>query len=164
MLQDEGIGLWPDRELMLIVVDEERACFEGQSQFLPSARCRIGLPGPGSAPCTEVLLDRRPVDIEGGGIGRARTVFEHIHPPSVARTLDAHMIRHDVEYLTQAVTFKLGDHGVIIFGPDLDSAWRGPRYHSRADSRFCRKVRRCVDVRDAQLMEVGMIRVSRRGT
>src|SRR5262249_12605737 len=56
-----------------------------------------------------------PIDVEIGRVSGAGSVFEHVHPPFVEWSGDAHMVRDKIEYLAHRMRMHLPDPGIIIF-------------------------------------------------
>src|SRR5207248_6789944 len=50
---------------------------------------------------------RMPVDIEVGGVGRLRSMLEHIHPPGIFAAR-GHMVGHNVQHQAHSSILQLG--------------------------------------------------------
>ena len=59
-------------------------------------------------------IRRLPVDVKESGKQRCLAVFEHIHPPGVVRTHDAHMVGHDIQDLPHAVGAQFGNEALEV--------------------------------------------------
>ena len=67
----------------------------------------------------QIGLERPPIDIEIGCVKRARSIFEHVLPPSILRIVDPHVIGDEIDNLSHAVSVELGNPSIIILArPD----------------------------------------------
>ncbi len=67
----------------------------------------------------QLLLDRPPVDIKKGRIGRSLSVFQDINPPVVVAA-DTHVIWHQVQDLAHSVMVEcLNEMDEVFPGTDL---------------------------------------------
>ncbi len=62
----------------------------------------------------QIGLERLPVDIEKRGVSRAGPVFQHVHPPAIARVGHADMIRDKIQHLPHRARAQLCYPGVVI--------------------------------------------------
>ncbi len=100
---------------------------------------------------------RLPVDVEERRVRRVAAAPQHVLPPGVAAGGHAHVVRHDVDDLAQAEPPLLRDEPrVRRFAAELgvEPLRIDDVVAVRAAGR-CRRDRREVDVRDAEVAEVG---------
>lgn len=113
--EEGAVGLGDDGEPVLVVADEECPFLEGEDQFpLFQSRSVLVAEDRNEHLVGQLLLDRRPVHIEKGRVGRAGAVFHEVEPPLVASPLDAHVVRDEVEYLPHAVAPEAVAVGVEV--------------------------------------------------
>src|SRR5260221_1609822 len=51
----------------------------------------------------KMTLRRLPIDIEIAGIGRRAPPFQYIEPPGIVRLADAHMVRNEIDDVSEAM-------------------------------------------------------------
>ena len=49
-----------------------------------------------------------PFDVEVGGVLGTRPVFQHVHPPTIDRLANTHVVRHEIKHLSHATFSQAG--------------------------------------------------------
>ncbi|MBI2940370.1 MAG: hypothetical protein HYY04_08010 [Chloroflexi bacterium] len=98
--EDIGVGARRHRQPTIVVGDEEGAILIAQDQLLALQHLAVRVAQDGQQDAVLQVgphLQRVPVDVEERRVGRAGAVFQHVHPPGVARIGNPHVVRDDVE-------------------------------------------------------------------
>ena len=107
LLENELVALGKQREFVIEIVDEKRAFFKNEPQLLVFQHLAVLIAQDREQHLVQqLLLDRRPVDVEVAGIGRGLSVLQHVDPPAVLGAFDAHVIGNDIEDLPHAVALQ----------------------------------------------------------
>jgi len=176
-----------DGQTVPVIVQAELAPLgiEGQRHFAAVERRAVVLAEDRQQHlAAQVRVERLPVDVEITRVGRGWPIFQHILPPAVVGTVDAHVVGHDVEDQPHAVAAQrrgeapevllaadLRIEGVVIDGVVAVAA-SGPRFQAgrqiaMADAEFgqVRDHLRCLCQREVvvELQAIGGTRDFRRG-
>ena len=158
VLQDVRIGLRNDREPVIIVGDEKGPLLEGDLQFLVFQDDPVLVSEDGNENLIlELLFHRVPVDIKEVRIDRTGTVFHDIHPPYIVPTCDTHMVRNDIEDLPHPVSPEFQDH-FVIFPFCAYLRVQGIVINDIVTVEtplLCLEIGRCIDISDAEGVEIG---------
>ncbi len=113
--QDQGVRNWRDRERRFPVVDSERAVLEDQLELAPLKHLAVLTTEEGQEHlAAQLTLDRIPVDIEVVRVAGSVPVLEHVLPPDVLPTLDAHVVWHEIDDQPQVTGMQRRDEGIEI--------------------------------------------------
>jgi hypothetical protein len=97
------------REHAVVKHDDQLAALEHASVLIAEDRQQqLGV---------QLLVLGRPLDVEEHGRGRARTVLEDVVPPGVPARADAHVIRHEVGEVSEAMRRERGPQRREPFHP-----------------------------------------------
>ena len=100
---------------MVVVVDEKRPFFKGEPQLAVfEHRAVLVAQDRNQDLVLQLFLDRVPVDIEKTRIGGAGAIFQHIHPEGIPLSLDAHMVRDDVQDLAHVPPLQFADQRLVF--------------------------------------------------
>ncbi len=157
-LQHSGVGQRPQRKAQVAVADAKRAVLVLQPDAAAFQHAAVEIAEHRHQdPFLQRGLARIPVNIEIGRVARAVAMLQHIEPAPVERPLDAHMIRDKIGQQAHAPLAQLRAHlSQALDSPQL-------RVHlilvadivaMRAAGRRAENGRG-IDVRDAELMQVG---------
>ena len=118
---DAIVGVWRERQRLLVVADEERAVAVRERELLVLQHLAVLIAEDWNQQLLgELVLHRVPLDVEEAREARARPVLEHVEPPRVRRLRDPHVVRHDVHHVSHAARAeRAGPRRVIGVGADL---------------------------------------------
>jgi hypothetical protein len=116
-LENVAVGARGNGEFVIVIAKKKCAGLEMNLQLRAFQDASVLIPEDRKQDLVlQIGLERFPIDIEIGGVGGARPVFEYVHPPLVERLADAHVVRHEIDDLSHAMRMEIGDPRVVV-GP-----------------------------------------------
>ena len=113
--QDGHVAAGVEREDRVVVADAESAAPVLELQLLILQEPTILVPEQREQDLVLQLgLDRVPFDIEEARARRRAAILEHVRPPRVAASRDAHVVGHDVHELAHTVAPERLDQTAIV--------------------------------------------------